>query len=411
MNQNLEDILDGCLRRMQAGVSLEECLAAYPEAAAELRPLLTLAASIAQAETPAAAPEAVERGLQRMLARFGDKFSSGSSLLAKISIGASRFNPFAPFARGKEAQSMRLILRMASVFLLAGVLVCSLVVNASASSLPGDSLYGVKLAWENVRLGLAVGPQHDDLANQFQADHQREVQALMDHHRPVKVRFEGKVISISGTAWQVGILSVNVNANTLISGAPAVGDSVLVTAQVQADNTLLGLSIEKLPLPTPTQSTQVASRTPRPTNEKTREPDERMTAYPILWPTGWPTGWPTNWPGRPLWPTGTFIFPTHAEGTHPARPTQDGTHRPDLDPTYRPTWNGTACPTHSEIGTPRPTHAWSGTPWPTREPKQQQTPVAPTYLPPIRQPTHQPDQDHQNPPPSGWGTPQPPAHH
>ena len=47
MKKNIEEVLDGCLAEMRAGATLETVLSAQPEFAADLRPLLEVAAGLA----------------------------------------------------------------------------------------------------------------------------------------------------------------------------------------------------------------------------------------------------------------------------------------------------------------------------------------------------------------------------
>lgn len=66
MAENFDNILDECVERIQQGATLEECLANYPEQAAELEPALRIAfelltASSSLAPTPAAKAAARQR--------------------------------------------------------------------------------------------------------------------------------------------------------------------------------------------------------------------------------------------------------------------------------------------------------------------------------------------------------------
>ena len=54
MEERFDKVLDECVDRINRGETLDECLAAYPEHAAELKPLLEAAFGIrdATAEVP-----------------------------------------------------------------------------------------------------------------------------------------------------------------------------------------------------------------------------------------------------------------------------------------------------------------------------------------------------------------------
>ncbi len=65
--RQFEDALDQCVSRLLAGESLDACLARYPEMREELRPLLEVAAVLAETPASAPAPEAKARGRQRLM--------------------------------------------------------------------------------------------------------------------------------------------------------------------------------------------------------------------------------------------------------------------------------------------------------------------------------------------------------
>ena len=54
-NNELNNILDECLEKVLSGESIEQCLQAYPEQAAELEPLLQTALAVSQASAVSAA--------------------------------------------------------------------------------------------------------------------------------------------------------------------------------------------------------------------------------------------------------------------------------------------------------------------------------------------------------------------
>jgi len=167
-------ILEDCLQRLRSGQSSEDCLADYPDHAEQLRPLLHVAAHIKTAPTPQPRLQAVQQGRKRMLAAASSNLGDISSMQA-VSTGAfSRytvriFTSLKEFYFGKEIHGMKLALRFAIDFAVLLVIGGVLAVNASASSLPGDPLYGVKRTWEDVRLTLTLNdPARQQLQNQFQ---------------------------------------------------------------------------------------------------------------------------------------------------------------------------------------------------------------------------------------------------
>ena len=74
MDQDLDHVLDESLTLLREGrATLEECLARYPEHAAELRPLLGLALQVHRLPKPTARPAAFAAGKQRMLQALAEK--------------------------------------------------------------------------------------------------------------------------------------------------------------------------------------------------------------------------------------------------------------------------------------------------------------------------------------------------
>ena len=72
--QPLNDVLNECLTLLERDqVTLEECLARYPQQAADLRPLLEIAHEISRVARPTPSPAAFAAGKQRMLQALAEK--------------------------------------------------------------------------------------------------------------------------------------------------------------------------------------------------------------------------------------------------------------------------------------------------------------------------------------------------
>ena len=78
--RNFDDILDQCLSRLQAGASIDDCVAPYPEHADELRAQLSLAQTL-QSARPHVQPEpaAQARGRTLVLSAVAERRESASS--------------------------------------------------------------------------------------------------------------------------------------------------------------------------------------------------------------------------------------------------------------------------------------------------------------------------------------------
>ena len=74
MKQRLDEILDLNLALLKTGqATIEDCLAQYPEHAADLRPLLEVALAVSQAPAEGARPEALAAGKRKMLKALAEK--------------------------------------------------------------------------------------------------------------------------------------------------------------------------------------------------------------------------------------------------------------------------------------------------------------------------------------------------
>jgi hypothetical protein len=129
--REFDDILNKCIDRVLKGESVEACLAAFPEHAAELEPLLRTAVDTRKAA--AILPR------QEFRQRTGYEFQAA-------------IRNMKPNKSGFFRRQLRWVtaVSVVVVVLLAG----SGTVAASANSMPDQSLYGVKLFTEEVRLVL-----------------------------------------------------------------------------------------------------------------------------------------------------------------------------------------------------------------------------------------------------------------
>lgn len=134
MKNGFEQILDACLDRIvEKGESIEQCLRAYPEHAAELEPLLRAALSVREASSAVKPRPEFERVAKHRLL---------SALESKEKVKTQPRMPFWGWRR-------RWAVALAAIVIL--VLIGGSTVTASASSLPGDVLYPVKTATEKVQ--------------------------------------------------------------------------------------------------------------------------------------------------------------------------------------------------------------------------------------------------------------------
>jgi hypothetical protein len=184
------EIFDECLLQLQDGIALEKVLGNYPAQAAELRPLLETARRLSKAA--GAPPMSTE---QRSRVGFLEK-------VIRLSL------------RNKVSIWQRTSLRLAGAVVLALVLVFSGiwgVIQTSASSLPGDSLYPVKRSVENVRLQFTPNDANRlNLEQEFDQRRKSEVQELIKDKRSAPVTFSGAAERDSSGDWTVNGIPVEI---------------------------------------------------------------------------------------------------------------------------------------------------------------------------------------------------------
>jgi hypothetical protein len=134
--REFDNILNECLERLLKGATVEQCLAWYPEQAAELEPLLRTARDAKEAAAIKPRPEFRERA--------GYQFQAA---LREIELKRSR---------GFFSWQPRWV---AAVVVVIVLMAGSGTVAASGNSLPDEPLYTVKLATEAVRLKLTPSAQ------------------------------------------------------------------------------------------------------------------------------------------------------------------------------------------------------------------------------------------------------------
>jgi len=261
MKAEFETILDECLDCMRSGEGLENCLSAYPQYANQLRPLMEIGGELQRLPLPQARSADVEAGRRRMLAALEQKKlrQTGGNLNKSDENyePAVSFWPFARYAQRvlnkirtiftrKESNDMKLAVRAALITLLMILIIGTPVaLAATSSSLPGDTLYPVKLSYEGLRLRLASSDDaRQELEREFQGERRQEVESLMSLGREASLKIEGVLEEILPDAWVVGGLRVEITPDTVIEGEPMVGYEVHLYVQVRDYGSLQALKAE-----------------------------------------------------------------------------------------------------------------------------------------------------------------------
>jgi hypothetical protein len=224
MNKKLVDALETCLQKMEHGEALDSVLAGYPQLAAQLRPLLVTAIRARSANR--------EPFSKTLLAR---NRSRGLSLAADLRQGKSHQPALRRFWRPVVTiVSVIVILVMSSN----GILV------ASAHSIPGDTLYPLKLSVESTQLNLVSDlAQRQELERTFRERRLEETKSLINIRRIEEVDFTGVVTSQSGDEWQVSGIPVVITDQVDRDDGIQIGDDIDVDGSTDTAGTVKAMHL------------------------------------------------------------------------------------------------------------------------------------------------------------------------
>lgn len=224
MSDTLYDALETCLLAIETGASLDQVLKEYPDLREELQPLLEAA----------------------ILARRGNIGSIPNDVMNRSRTQALTHAAALRSNNNKTAGVFGVLPRLAVALLVVVIvfLTGSSLIVASAKSLPGDQLYPVKRAVENVRLGITVDvTAHQEIEANFQERRLSEVQQLISLQRKEAISFDAKVLQIGDSRWLIGNIIVILTPKTLIIGEITPGMIVEVEGITQPEGWVLAEEI------------------------------------------------------------------------------------------------------------------------------------------------------------------------
>ena len=195
--------------------------------------------------------------------------------------------------------------------------------NNLRARLPGDFLYPVKTAVEDVRMFTARSPEdRSALLEMLAARRVQEARKVVVLGRPVpSMALQGKIEAINGNLWTVSGLIITITPDTRIEGTPVVGAQVQGRMRAPGDGSLVALYIEAEAPPS-----DQGQATPTPTATVTQTPTRPLTATPTATPTSPAAAAALRLPAVPF-----------------------------VEPEERPTFTPTPVPTATPTRTPRPT--------------------------------------------------------
>ena len=176
MNRKLDWVIDECLSRVQTGdETIQDCVQAYPELKDTLEPLLALALRV----NVTLAPEKPDAQFVR---------NAKLRILNRVKASTTSISSEKP--KPRRARRIYLHRRRWST-VIAGVVIAAMLFGsgiglkqASASALPGDTLYPVKRAGEEIQLAFSFTPAGDiALIYEFAESRLEEAQTLSEEGR------------------------------------------------------------------------------------------------------------------------------------------------------------------------------------------------------------------------------------
>ena len=242
--------LEDCLNRLDKGESLQEVLKTYPAQAGRLEKLLGLA-MVSRALPKPVPSKAAER--------VGKNYLLESMHILQYANAFRKMDPQPASRPGRESWWRRTLspisvkmLRLKPVYRLAMIgLVMILVgsfftINSSASSLPGDTLYDLKIGLEQVHMLFTFNEEaKQELALTFEKERLFEVKALLAEGRSEYVDFSGIVDKANKSNRIISGIDVQVDPETNLDENLEEGTKVEVGAKTQEDGTLLALKVNE----------------------------------------------------------------------------------------------------------------------------------------------------------------------
>ncbi|MEM8532571.1 MAG: DUF5667 domain-containing protein, partial [Chloroflexota bacterium] len=269
---SVSDVLDDVLVLMQTGVSVEECLARYPEHRLALEPLIGTSIDL---RTYANAPLPVEL----------DEWVDTTGLPEFVML-AEQMRASSHVAQGRRKYTV--LTQSAIATLLLMVLAAPVVDAASTNSLPSDPLYQWKIAREDISLALADSDTRRQLHIDYAERRATEIEALrvqgLSEDSEIVARTFNSLISHAKSAVQTDpnlsqeqeeeveeIEEIAVQAQDILDRAQNIVDELAVTApqtdeqqpwdQLQED---LDDIERQLPTARPERVAEISTSTPVP---------------------------------------------------------------------------------------------------------------------------------------------------
>ena len=242
-------ILEDCLHRLDMGETLQVVLDDHPEKADRLKTLLGLALVSRALPKPTPGQAAMRAGINHLLEEMNtmqraNGFRKMEPKPTSRQVRERWLGSIPALFQVRKTQRLAPIYRLVVIGLVVIIAGSVLTVNASASSLPGDVLYDLKLGVEQARMLLTLDEEaKGELALVFERERLSEVEALMASGRSEQVKFNGRVEEMGESIRVISGIPVQLPHETKVNEKLEKGTEVKVEAITQEDGTLLALTI------------------------------------------------------------------------------------------------------------------------------------------------------------------------
>jgi hypothetical protein len=241
MKKTQIDLFEKCIELLEAGVPIEECLKQYPQLTTDTKSMLDDAKNLLQLSDVQVADELMEQNRAGIM----QKARLLRSQLVRRNPGITKVKDFINQLFSALPALTPLTRRLVLIIGITGFLILfsSGLVIASAKSLPGDSLYPVKRAVEDISIHIV--PNHvNRIEYEDNYSHQRvvEVQRLLELNRVQNVAFEGILEAMDGNSWIVSGIGVNLSSRAQIISGLTDAQSIEIGSviEVEGKTTLQG---------------------------------------------------------------------------------------------------------------------------------------------------------------------------
>lgn len=248
-NDNLIEIFDDCVTRMDRGETIEDCLRSYPQHATTLQPMLEATRIPRRAQAPS---DEVNRSQQRVGQQFEQALNQPYRLHQPSSFPLSR-----------------LAAVIVLVFFLGSLLTTGAVIVAQ-DAIPGDTLYGVKRLSEQMRL--IVAQDETALREEFAQRRIEETRQVINIGRETTVQFSGVIEQIGDMS--IAIAGLEVETTSEIRTIELLeGMRVEILARTTVNQQIIASDVRILDLPDPivqpnaTPTTEASRPSVTPTTE------------------------------------------------------------------------------------------------------------------------------------------------